>query len=880
MNEHEPEDAFCLNCGSTDLYRDETSDDLICNVCNTKSQSLSQRETADDDLMTLLGRSNLHKTKSSSEVRVEDDFYTKDHVLPSLFDCTEAFLTVVEMAARRSVSPDLMPLPMTMQYDQLRHDVVNTAKEILLLYLERFDESANYFMVKYPKLRISLKDRFLTDVMREKVWLSLHVQNDKDNDKDKDRGSGDEEQTHLLSQISAADTPTPTPTRKQRSPKRVKWSDSQHSNNVPVPESQDLSLSLSPIGQETDTDTDINTNTDANNKQRTKSFLTEHGFIGRNRTHGLRQLTNTDDSLLWKLTVLEMRLDLNFLTSVVYLAHLCCQTGISSHHFIIWASSSSPSSSSSSTECQYPFLQDCFQSLHPNQQKKMHHIRESFVNRSMDLPDASVLDIGAILLLSCIIDMSGREDDEDEIPSLFRLNIERMKCMEILESDKKISRFLRGDRNIDTFQKKRRGRGSKTPVPENRRITQSQIRLQEVEAEAEAKSVGGSGGGGDGTQSSMSSQETVLQLGQMSQESQQSRESDEDDQDDDDDNNTTSSCEGPDRYSLAPQSEAFYNTGMMAARFCAYLGVDDKVLDFSHALMGLPVYCSKDDHALEEWLPSPLKLAHPSMLVSPLHVIAVIVVACKFTPGWMEWKVFRNISNGRTRDDNNKDDDSDSDSDSDASHDEDSISSEEGLNFLSSKRRKGRRKQQYVSRAKRKKVARKTTPMGETPQFIEKHCPMRFDYLDFMSTMTNGTNEDEKKTISDYFKDALSFSFGKTYGNNAGKDIPIVKANPIIGGATVDHATATATVETPELNESNGLSDYLPYPTVKKVSQRGGNEAVHGPYKALLGYFANRLFVDKHLLHYLVTLLDEEIQINAAKRERNNIATRTSTNNV
>ena len=111
MNDEDETDPICLHCGSTNLYRDESSDDLICSDCNTQSQSLSQRENAEDNegMTTTKRRAGTVSTRKSLPATLVEDEIEEGYSVPSLLDCTEAFLSLVEIAARRSVSEDLIP---------------------------------------------------------------------------------------------------------------------------------------------------------------------------------------------------------------------------------------------------------------------------------------------------------------------------------------------------------------------------------------------------------------------------------------------------------------------------------------------------------------------------------------------------------------------------------------------------------------------------------------------------------------------------------------------------------------------------------------------------------------------------------------------------
>lgn len=87
-----------------------------------------------------------------------------------------------------------------------------------------------------------------------------------------------------------------------------------------------------------------------------------------------------------------------------------------------------------------------------------------------------------------------------------------------------------------------------------------------------------------------------------------------------------------------------YNVPMLAARMAQDLGLDQKVLDNALSLMGLPSQNENDqrDSNSKEKTPksnaiTSLNEASPELLYTPLHVAAVLVVACKLCPGWEHW---------------------------------------------------------------------------------------------------------------------------------------------------------------------------------------------------------------------------------------------------
>ncbi|KAL9188003.1 hypothetical protein ACHAXT_006381 [Thalassiosira profunda] len=93
---------------------------------------------------------------------------------------------------------------------------------------------------------------------------------------------------------------------------------------------------------------------------------------------------------------------------------------------------------------------------------------------------------------------------------------------------------------------------------------------------------------------------------------------------------------------------SLYNVPLLAARLVQDLGFEQRVLDNALALMSIE---SKDGDSQEESttthpLPPLLVGAGTDKLFTPLHVAAVIVVACKLCPGWKTWQI-ANLHSGK-----------------------------------------------------------------------------------------------------------------------------------------------------------------------------------------------------------------------------------------
>lgn len=87
-----------------------------------------------------------------------------------------------------------------------------------------------------------------------------------------------------------------------------------------------------------------------------------------------------------------------------------------------------------------------------------------------------------------------------------------------------------------------------------------------------------------------------------------------------------------------------YNVPVLAARMVKDLGFDQKVLDNALCLMGIPP--QKETHQSTFF---PLAAAAIEKLYTPLHVAAVLVVACKLCRGWESWAIYNAHTSEKAR---------------------------------------------------------------------------------------------------------------------------------------------------------------------------------------------------------------------------------------
>ncbi len=96
------------------------------------------------------------------------------------------------------------------------------------------------------------------------------------------------------------------------------------------------------------------------------------------------------------------------------------------------------------------------------------------------------------------------------------------------------------------------------------------------------------------------------------------------------------------RLKIDPE-ECLYNVKLLADRMVQYLGFDMQVLTNALALMG----DSSSQNAVGSHFPA--RLNYADKLYTPLHVAALIVVACKFCPDWETWNVINICSRSKNK---------------------------------------------------------------------------------------------------------------------------------------------------------------------------------------------------------------------------------------
>jgi len=265
------------------------------------------------------------------------------------------------------------------------------------------------------------------------------------------------------------------------------------------------------------------------------------------------------------------------------------------------------------------------------------------------------------------------------------------------------------------------------------------------------------------------------------------------------------------------------NIPLMTLRFVADLGLPQNVLDYSLALMGL---FNPDDQSSEKynWLPPILNTASPGRIVSPVHILAVIVVACKMSEGWQRWSIFMRRTSSKD--------------------DETTV----GGSPATTKRELNSIGQRFV-------------PISESHLNLVNNGELLEQYLDFIE-------ESVAPAIAEVPQYVHLFStWGNFLTNNTTSQLdsqPVIQPSTVIAGIPRPLLKGTD-----NFLEVNGI-EYIVYDDFRNhayTKVRSGHPSLptqtcrpfHAHYGLLIEYVSYVFSVDPSELHYLVACCDEEI---------------------
>lgn len=345
------------------------------------------------------------------------------------------------------------------------------------------------------------------------------------------------------------------------------------------------------------------------------------------------------------------------------------------------------------------------------------------------------------------------------------------------------------------------------------------------------------------------------------------------------------------------------NVPMMACRFVTDLGLDQRVLDISLALMGLyrrdeskrrQQNQQQSHHGARsevEWLPGPLHGASPDRIVSPLHVMAVIVAACKMFPNWEGWQV-RLASDIINSDATNRTERGRGATDETWDRRESSVRTEVDDNsWTRGFHNDGNNGDKMEPLFKKNKDLKRQRfiPWKDDEINLVGNGRMLEEYLDFVEE-THGSSlpvheqyRDDLSSIKDVYS-----SLGKLKKERISSDDPkhrsncglSVKPNAVLGGAPNSNKPRRMKLKGTNLyhlllcrhrgatwTDANGFGEYVVYKNLKShaaAKNTSGNtkrtpEPFHPHYGLLIEFAADTMGAEPGELHYLVAALDEEI---------------------
>ena len=310
---------------------------------------------------------------------------------------------------------------------------------------------------------------------------------------------------------------------------------------------------------------------------------------------------------------------------------------------------------------------------------------------------------------------------------------------------------------------------------------------------------------------------------------------------------------------IATRGNSYYrdNIPLLACRLVTDLGLHQRVLDLTLSLMGLYIALSNPTHSTRDsmehkWLPAPLNGAHPDKLASPIHVMAVVVVACKMCRGWEQWKVQFSQFNSA--------------SESTPKQEDNPKCSEE------------------------KQVRLKFAPCDIDQVKLLGNGAMLEDYLDHIERIY-GNSLPCIRSFDSFFS-SLDSGENRGYRVRSNVDSPPVKPNNTLAGGINPNKPCNIGGKGNNFEsflllrdygaiwaDANGIGDYVIYNKIKShactkesskrcQSSTADHEPFHPHYGLLIEYIADTFCVEPSELHYLVACLDEEVQMQVQKKKR------------
>jgi hypothetical protein len=185
----EDQTELCPHCGGRDFYSDPISGTLTCSSCYTQSQS--QHEEIDIDEGLGLAAMSGKRTKTAAVKGINGGKggkaardlrdYDSSRQLPDVESCCLAFQWLLSDASKYVVKLSGMNEQHANKYpdhyqEELSPSILElTVKQIWFAYLHKWTKSAQCYSKRYPEMRVSFRDLFLSDTRRSVIVRHLSV---------------------------------------------------------------------------------------------------------------------------------------------------------------------------------------------------------------------------------------------------------------------------------------------------------------------------------------------------------------------------------------------------------------------------------------------------------------------------------------------------------------------------------------------------------------------------------------------------------------------------------------------------------------------------------------------------------------------------------
>jgi len=267
------------------------------------------------------------------------------------------------------------------------------------------------------------------------------------------------------------------------------------------------------------------------------------------------------------------------------------------------------------------------------------------------------------------------------------------------------------------------------------------------------------------------------------------------------------------------------NIPLMTMRFVADLGLPQQILDYSLAIMGF-FHQDKKFPSDKSWLPPILNSASAGRIVSPVHILAVIVVACKMSPGWERWSIY-------LRSASSIDDETSSDNSSGVKRD--------------------------------KSIGQRFVPISQSHLNLVNNGALMDQYLNFL-----------EESVAPSIPGIPQYQKIFARGDSNHTDNSDVLGDRLQSQSANEPSIALAGISdlsfkmTKKFREANGIGQYVVYTDFRThAATISGNNVYnhfkqtcrpfHSHYGLLIEYIAYVFTVEPSELHYLVACFDEEL---------------------